>query len=118
MLSTTFQDLQIGLVQDTIQTKTFQKQLNLYLYIPPLSRIPSSCFKGLITVEVIHHWIQNSNKKDFMNIATSFINDYYNVVMLWRISFQSYRVLYLTLTAKKLISHINMPHQIPVICYI
>ena len=73
MLSTTFQDLQIGLVQDTIQTKTFQKQLNLYLYIPPLSNIPSSCFKGLITVEVIHHWIQNSNKEDFINIATSFI---------------------------------------------
>jgi hypothetical protein len=33
--STTFLDLQIEISQDTIVTKTFQKELNHYLYIPP-----------------------------------------------------------------------------------
>ncbi|MFN9978937.1 MAG: hypothetical protein ACK53Y_03430, partial [bacterium] len=64
--------LQIGLVQDTIQTKTFQKQLNLYLYIPPLSRIPSSCFKGLITGKLLRYWNQNSSQNDFITITNKY----------------------------------------------
>jgi len=71
--STNFLDLHINIVQDQIQTKTFQKELNLYLYIPPTSAHPSSCFKGLITGELIRYWTQNTQEKDFIHITQLFI---------------------------------------------
>ena len=71
--STNFLDLHINIVQDQIQTKTFQKELNLYLYIPPTSAHPSSCFKGLITGELIRYWAQNTQEKDFIHITQLFI---------------------------------------------
>jgi hypothetical protein len=57
-----------------IKTKTFQKGMNLYLYIPPLSAHPKNCFKGLIMGETLCYWNQNSNKEDYINIMTSFIS--------------------------------------------
>jgi hypothetical protein len=71
--STNFLDLNINIIQDQIQTKTFQKELNLYLYTPPTSAHPSSCFKGLITGELIRYWTQNTQKKDFIHITQLFI---------------------------------------------
>jgi hypothetical protein len=53
-------------------TKTFQKEMNLYLYIPPLSAHPPSCLKGLITGELRRYWLQN-NKSDFQHILIKFI---------------------------------------------
>ena len=47
--------------------------MNLYTYIPPLSAHPLSCFKGLITGELLCYWVQNSDKTDFQNITTQFI---------------------------------------------
>jgi len=47
--------------------------MNLYTYIPPLSAHPLSCFKGLITGELLRYWVQNSDKMDFQNITTQFI---------------------------------------------
>jgi len=58
--STTFLDLHIQIDNNRIITKTLRKGLNLYLYIPPISAHPASCFKGLITGEIIHYWTQNS----------------------------------------------------------
>ncbi len=72
--STTFLDLQIEISQGTIVTRTFQKELNLYLYIPPLSAHPHSCFKGFITGEIIRYWTQNSKTEDFISITTQFLN--------------------------------------------
>jgi hypothetical protein len=46
--------------------------MNLYLYIPPLSAHPHSCFKGLIHVEVRRYWIQNS-PSNFQAILLKFI---------------------------------------------
>jgi hypothetical protein len=43
--------------------------LNLYLYIPPLSAHPTSCFKGFITGEILRYWNQNSNKEDFITLT-------------------------------------------------
>jgi hypothetical protein len=57
---TNFLDLTIHLQQSKITTSTYQKELNLYLYIPPLSAHPSSCFKGLINGEIFRYWTQNS----------------------------------------------------------
>jgi len=46
--------------------------MNLYLYIPPKSAHPPSCFKGLIHGKLQRYWNQN-NPTDFQNIATNFI---------------------------------------------
>jgi hypothetical protein len=55
-----------------ICTKTFQKDMNLYLYIPARSAHPPSCLKGLIMGETRRYWIQN-NKADFTTILAKFI---------------------------------------------
>ena len=71
--STTFLDLTINIKNKKLQTKTYQKPLNLYLYIPPLSAHPPSCFKGLVTGELYRYWLQNSDKRDFIEITIQFI---------------------------------------------
>jgi len=58
-----FLDLNIKKQGTNIAFKTFQKSINLYLYTPPLSTHPSSCFKGLIFWELRRYWIQNSQTK-------------------------------------------------------
>jgi hypothetical protein len=73
--STNFLDLQINIINDKIQTKTFQKELKLYLYIPPTSAHPSSYFKGLITGELICYWTQNTQEKDLYTSPNYSSND-------------------------------------------
>jgi hypothetical protein len=53
--STTFLDLQLTIEGNKIKTKTFQKPMNLYLYIPPLSAHSLGCFKR-ITGELLRYW--------------------------------------------------------------
>jgi hypothetical protein len=67
-----FLDLELELQNTTVTTKTFQKQMNLYLYIPPLSAHPPSCLKGLITGELRRYWLQN-NITDFEQILCKFV---------------------------------------------
>jgi hypothetical protein len=69
---TVFLDLNIQLSNATIVTSTFQKSLNLYLYIPPLSAHPPSCLKGLIAGEMRRYWLQN-NPEAFRDIVTMFL---------------------------------------------
>ena len=69
---TVFLDLEIQLQDSTISFKTYQKDMNLYLYIPPSSAHPPSCFKGLIMGEVRRYWLQN-NPDDFQKILCKFI---------------------------------------------
>ena len=71
--STTFLDLKLSIQQGLLITSTYQKPMNLYLYIPPMSAHPPSCFKGFITGEVLRYWRQNTNINDFMSILSSFI---------------------------------------------
>jgi hypothetical protein len=70
--STQFLDLNIQLKKSTITTETYQISMNLYLYIPPLSVHPQSCFKGLIHGKVRRYWIQN-NASNFQAILLKFI---------------------------------------------
>jgi len=70
--SINFLDLNIRIEGSSITTSTFQKPLNLYLYIPPLSAHPPSCFKGLIYGELKRYRAQNS-PADFENILAKFI---------------------------------------------
>jgi hypothetical protein len=58
-LSTNFLDLNVKILNNKMQTSTFQKASNLYLYLPPKSAHPSSCLKGLITGELKCYWSQN-----------------------------------------------------------
>jgi len=67
-----FLDLELELQNSTIITKTFQKKMNLYLYIPLLSAHPPSCLKGLITGELWRYWLQN-NTTDFGQVLCKFI---------------------------------------------
>jgi hypothetical protein len=64
-------DIQIK--NQRIITSTYQKPMNLYLYIPPLSAHPPSCFKGLIAGEMRHYWLQ-INVEDFKAILTNFLD--------------------------------------------
>jgi hypothetical protein len=67
-----FLDLIINLDKSTISFSTYQKPLNLYLYIPPLSAHPNSCLKGLIKGELQRYWTQN-NHQTFQQLTTKFI---------------------------------------------
>jgi hypothetical protein len=69
---TVFLDLQLKLNGTTINTSTYQKDLNLYLYLPPKSAHPPSCLKGLITGELRRYWLQNDTI-DFQDILIKFI---------------------------------------------
>jgi len=71
-LSTNFLDLTLTISESKVITKTFQKDMNLYLYIPASSAHPPSCLKGLITGEMRRYWIQN-NLRDFEEILSKFI---------------------------------------------
>jgi len=70
--NTVFLDLNLQISGTTIKTSTFQKSMNLYLYIPPRSSHPPSCLKGLISGELRRYYLQN-NSNDFQNLLTKFI---------------------------------------------
>ena len=70
---TTFLDLNLSIQNSRIVTTTFQKDLNLYLYIPPNSAHPPGCLKGLIHGELLRYWTQNPNNQDFQEILSKFI---------------------------------------------
>jgi len=70
--STVFLDLNLKLEDGMIQTSTYQKSLNLYLYIPPNSAHPPSCLKGLISGELRRYWLQN-DIDNFQTMLTKFI---------------------------------------------
>jgi len=65
-------DLDITFDNSTIRVETYQKPMNLYLYIPPLSAHPPSCFKGLIFGELRRYWSQNP-PENFQKLLSKFI---------------------------------------------
>ncbi len=69
---TIFLDLTLNLQNSRIYTRTYQKEMNLYLYIPAHSAHPPSCLNGLISGEMFRYWLQNSTK-DFEAILSKFI---------------------------------------------
>jgi hypothetical protein len=60
--TTTFLDLNISIQQSKILTSTYQKDVNLYLYIPSSSSHPPSCFKGLLASELRRYYIHTTKK--------------------------------------------------------
>jgi hypothetical protein len=71
-LHTHFLDLKISVQNQKIITSTYQKEMNLCLYIPPLSAHPNSYFEGLIHGELKRYWLQNS-PNEFIQLVTKFI---------------------------------------------
>ena len=57
--------------QGKLSTRTFQKAMNLYLYIPPISAHPTSCFKGLIVGNFLRFRKQN-NDENFCQLLANF----------------------------------------------
>jgi hypothetical protein len=70
--TTHFLDLNVTLKNSKIVTSTYQKPLNLYLYLPPSSAHPASCLKGLIKGELYRYWLQNQ-PTDFQELVTQFL---------------------------------------------
>ena len=68
--SVDFLDLTISITQDgRLTTKTFQKAMNLYQYIPPHSAHPPGMMKGIVYGLLRNYYAQNSNKSDYIHMA-------------------------------------------------
>lgn len=66
-----FMDLRIQvLANNKLHFTTYQKELNLYLYIPPGSAHPSNMLRGLVYGRLRAYYIQNSETSDFLHYAT------------------------------------------------
>jgi hypothetical protein len=66
-----FLDLTLSFTSmNTINSCTSQKPLNLYLYIPPTSAHPSSCFTSTIVGNILRFWRQNPNLADYRRLVT------------------------------------------------
>ena len=65
--SAIFLDLEININRDTnkLQFKTYQKKLNLYLYIPPHSAHPPGTIRSLIFGLTAKYFRQNTHPNDF-----------------------------------------------------
>ena len=73
-LSTTvnFLDLTLTINNDTITSKTYQKEMNLYLYLPAASAHPQGCIKGTIYGLIRRYFNQNTYRKDYVHIVGLF----------------------------------------------
>jgi hypothetical protein len=70
-----FLDLTISVNHDyKLTTRTFQKAMNLYLYLCPSSSHPPSVMKGLIYGSVRRFWLQNSNPTDYRRVLQEFFS--------------------------------------------
>ena len=67
--SVDFLDLTITIKKNEITTRTFQKAMNLYLYIPSKSAHPEGMMKGVITSLIKRFKFQNSERKDYVEIV-------------------------------------------------
>ena len=72
--SVNFMDLTITVVDGHIETKLFEKALNLYLYLPPHSSHPRGVFTGLISGQILrirrlctHKSDADSSIRDFLD---------------------------------------------------
>lgn len=69
--SVVFLDLTISIQSTTrnLSFKTYQKEMNLYLYIPPTSAHPAGVLRSLIFGRLRSYWNQNTYRSDFLNMT-------------------------------------------------
>ena len=66
--SVNFLDLTITINSEyRIQTKTYQKEMNLYQYIPPTSAHPPKMMKGIVYGLIRQYKLQNTLPSDYIN---------------------------------------------------
>jgi hypothetical protein len=71
--SVNFLDLTISFDPDhSLSTRTFQKAMNLYLYLCPSSSHPPGVWKGLIYGSIRRFWLQNSDPNDYKTVVSAF----------------------------------------------
>ena len=63
--SAIFLDLKLEIVDRRIITKTYEKPMNLFLYIPPSSAHSPGVLKSTIFGNVRRYWNQNTNVEDY-----------------------------------------------------
>jgi hypothetical protein len=74
-----FLDLDITLEpKGRFSFQTYQKELNLHLYIPAASAHPPGTLKGTIFGNLQRYWRQNTKQTDYVNITKSFGIHLYN----------------------------------------
>ena len=67
--SANFLDLMISINKySKINTRTYQKEMNLYLYLPPTSSHPLSVMRGMIYGMLIKYDEQNSHRKHYLEM--------------------------------------------------
>ena len=64
-----FLDLTLTIEKDKIVSKTYQKKMNLYLYLPLASAHPQGCIKGTIYGLVGRYYAQNTYRRDYVAIV-------------------------------------------------
>ena len=70
--SVNFLDLTLELVDGRLVSRTYEKPLNLHLYIPRHSSHPASMLKSLVCGQLRRCWLQNSKQSDFKKYVKSF----------------------------------------------
>lgn len=68
--SVDFLDLTITINNGRIETRTFQKAMNLYLYLPPASAHSPSIIKGMIFGLMSRYYAQNTHREDYIYFVT------------------------------------------------
>ena len=73
-LEQVFLDLTIRIEDHTgkIVTRTYQKPLNLHLYLPASSAHPPGVLKGMVIGTLCRYWLQNTNRDDYVLLVTLF----------------------------------------------
>ena len=68
-----FLDLRITINKSShIETSTYQKPMNLFLYIPPTSAHPPGVLKSTIYGNLRRFWLQNSKLSDYTRVTQQF----------------------------------------------
>ena len=71
----TFLDLTVAVNSSgTISTSTFQKPMNLHLFVPAHSAHPAGSVKGLVFSQLRRFWLQNTHLEDFTTRTADFFS--------------------------------------------
>jgi hypothetical protein len=65
-----FLDLTISIKNGRVETKTFQTEVNPYLYLPPASAHPQNCTKGTIYGLICRYYANNTHREDYIHFVT------------------------------------------------
>jgi hypothetical protein len=68
----TFLDLSLTLVNGQVEASTYEKPLNLHLYIPAFSAHSPNMIRGLVFGMLRRFWLQNAHAEDYIRLTKAF----------------------------------------------